>query len=370
MARGTQALAAILCLLISSCWTKPRAQDASSHDTKRSGTVVLYDDFTSGKVDPAHWNRMATGWGGGGNQFNMWSPEPINAFVRGGLLYIKPTLTVNHFGPNYLDTGVFDAKALWGECTSIDPGGRACTLSGRGKIPPVMSAMLTSKQTIRYGKVEVVAKLPKGDWLHPAIWMMAKDRVYGGWPLSGEIDIMEARGNEHYYDKWGHHGSKGRNYTHAALHYGVRWDKWHKRDVNAEYRISDTTFADSFHKFWLDWTAEYIRMGVDDVTMMNWTVPAEGYFQHGHFQNAKDPWANATNAAPFDQPFYLILNVAVGGNWFWQQMINEPYLQPWNDTASKEDQYVQFWNARHLWQPTWHGDNVAMRVKSVKLTQY
>jgi beta-glucanase (GH16 family) len=52
------------------------------------------------------------------------------------------------------------------------------------------------KQTLRYGKIEVVAKLPKGDWLWPAIWMMPQESVYGDWPRSGEIDIMEARGND------------------------------------------------------------------------------------------------------------------------------------------------------------------------------
>jgi beta-glucanase (GH16 family) len=64
-------------------------------------------------------------------------------------------------------------------------------------INPVRSARLTTKgkQTIRYGKVEVVAKLPVGDWLWPAIWMMPEDSVYGTWPQSGEIDIMESRGN-------------------------------------------------------------------------------------------------------------------------------------------------------------------------------
>ena len=60
-----------------------------------------------------------------------------------------------------------------------------------------MSARLTTKNShhIRYGKVEIVAKLPRGDWLWPALWMMPVDDAYGPWPMSGEIDIMESRGN-------------------------------------------------------------------------------------------------------------------------------------------------------------------------------
>jgi beta-glucanase (GH16 family) len=65
-------------------------------------------------------------------------------------------------------------------------------------INPVRSARLSTKgkKTITYGKVEVVAKMPQGDWLWPAIWMMPENSTYGEWPRSGEIDIAESRGND------------------------------------------------------------------------------------------------------------------------------------------------------------------------------
>lgn len=65
-------------------------------------------------------------------------------------------------------------------------------------INPVRSARLSTrgKQTLTYGKVEFVAKLPKGDWLWPAVWMMPENSRYGEWPMSGEIDIMEGKGND------------------------------------------------------------------------------------------------------------------------------------------------------------------------------
>ena len=62
--------------------------------------------------------------------------------------------------------------------------------------------------------------------------------------------------------------------------------------------------------------------------------------------------------------------MAVGGGWFWESMINEPYPQPWRDQSTKAEQFIDFWNARNLWEHTWHGENVAMRVKSVKMEQY
>lgn len=83
-------------------------------------------------------------------------------------------------------------------------------------VPPVRSARLTTQgaASIQYGRVEVVAKLPKGDWLWPAIWMMPEDSVYGIWPLSGEIDIMESRGNGRGYKQG------GREYFSSTLHWG------------------------------------------------------------------------------------------------------------------------------------------------------
>ena len=68
-------------------------------------------------------------------------------------------------------------------------------------INPVMSARLTTKNShhIQYGKVEIKAKLPRGDWLWPALWMLPVHDDYGPWPRSGEIDIMESRGNSPDY---------------------------------------------------------------------------------------------------------------------------------------------------------------------------
>jgi beta-glucanase (GH16 family) len=71
------------------------------------------------------------------------------------------------------------------------------------------------KKSIKYGRVEVVAKSADGDWLWPAIWMMPEDDVYGQWPASGEIDIMESRGNDVYYP------GGGKDQFSSTLHWGM-----------------------------------------------------------------------------------------------------------------------------------------------------
>ncbi|KAL8619442.1 hypothetical protein ACOMHN_011793 [Nucella lapillus] len=155
--------------------------------------------------------------------------------------------------------------------------------------------------------------------------------------------------NAHYQQKWTHE-SMGRDYTHAAIHYGARYDKPHRTHQAGELRLNGTQFTNGFHSYWMDWTADYIK--------------------YDSQLQGDDIWASGGKDAPFDRPFYLIMNVAVGGGWFWEWMVNSPYPQPWHSNATKAEQFQQFWQARHLWEPTWHAENTAMRVRSVTMEQY
>ncbi|MEK3921023.1 carbohydrate binding domain-containing protein [Paenibacillus sp. FSL K6-2393] len=148
-----------------------------------------------------------------------------------------------------------------------------------------------------YGKVVVRAKLPieKGMW--PAIWMMPTDEVhYGGWPASGEIDIMELIG-----------GKESNNKVYSTLHYdSVKPDGSHGHDQGSLTLPKGETFADDYHDFQVEWLPGMIRFYVDgklhhEVT--NWQTKAAGQPEYYTFP------------APFDRPFYLILNLAVGGDW-------------------------------------------------------
>ncbi|MFE6076558.1 carbohydrate binding domain-containing protein [Paenibacillus sp. NPDC057886] len=148
-----------------------------------------------------------------------------------------------------------------------------------------------------YGKVVVRAKLPveKGMW--PAIWMMpTAEAHYGGWPASGEIDIMELIG-----------GKESSNKVYSTLHYdAVKPDGSHGHDQGSLTLPEGKSFADDYHDFQVEWLPGMIRFYVDgklhhEVT--NWQTKAAGQPEYFTFP------------APFDRPFYLILNLAVGGDW-------------------------------------------------------
>ena len=143
----------------------------------------------------------------------------------------------------------------------------------------------------RYGRVEARIRLPGGRGIWPAFWLMPQDSAYGTWPASGEIDILEAR-------NLGFSGAMGGDYVvSGALHFGGAAPNHVSK--TAEYRVpSDPT--KTFHNYAVEWGPDEIRWYVDDVRYA-----------------AQDAWhsESATHPAPFDRPFYVILNVAVGG-WF------------------------------------------------------
>jgi len=147
------------------------------------------------------------------------------------------------------------------------------------------SARLNSRESWTYGRVEVRAKVPSGRGTWPAVWMLADNDTYGDqyWPDNGEIDIMEHVG----YDEGVIHGTI---HTKAFNHIEGT-DKGSSRTI--------PTATSEFHTYALEWTPGEIRVAVDGQT----------YFT---FQNREQyGWQEW----PFDQPFHLLLNVAVGGTW-------------------------------------------------------
>jgi len=138
----------------------------------------------------------------------------------------------------------------------------------------------------RYGRIEARIRLPGGQGLWPAFWLLPQDDTYGGWAASGEIDVMEAVNL----------GAAGGNTVHGTIHYGGEWPD--NVSSGSEYLVATNATTD-FHDYALEW----------DETELRWYVDGVLYAM----QNAWST-ASADFPAPFDQPFYVLLNVAVGGN--------------------------------------------------------
>lgn len=258
-----------------------------------------------------------------------------------------------------------------GTCTSnVASNCVTVTNIGNGTIvQPVRSGRINTKKgaTIKYGRVEVTAQLPAGDWLWPAIWMLPVNNTYGAWPQSGEIDIAESRGNNYTY------AQGGNNIVSSALHWGPdkNNDAWWR--TNVKRTALHTTYAASAHTFGLEWSQKYLFTYVDSrLLQVIYTNFDQPLWQQGDFPLSDpngtrlvDVWAETgRDQTPFDQEFYLILNVAVGGTngWFQDGQSGKPWVD--GSPTAKQD----FWNARDQWYPTWQGGG-QMTVSKVQMWQ-
>ncbi len=145
-----------------------------------------------------------------------------------------------------------------------------------------------NKRDFKYGRIEASIKVPEGQGLWPAFWMMPTEQeFYGEWPKCGEIDIMEVLGHE-------------TNKLYGTIHYGNP----HK-ESQGTYTLTDKKFSDDYHLYAVEWEPGSIKFYIDNVLYheaKDWYTCIEGDDE-------------VTFPAPFDQTFFLQFNLAVGGSW-------------------------------------------------------
>lgn len=221
---------------------------------KNGWKLVWNDEFDGKEIDRSKWKHVTGGSGFGNNEDQFYTEDAANSYIEDGKLVIK-ALKQEHGGKPYTSAKLItEGHADW-----------------------------------TYGRFEFRAKMPLGKGMWPAIWMMPTDmEKYGGWPSSGEIDIMEYLGHEP-------------EQVHGTLHMGnphiYRGGK---------VSLEDGTFAEAFHDFALEWTPSGMKWYVDD----------KEFYQTTTWFTRKDEAAdNEPFPAPFDRAFFLQLNLAVGGNW-------------------------------------------------------
>lgn len=232
--------------------------------------LIWQQDFAGGSRDLSEWNirlgndlldnegnAVMPGWGNGEGQY--YTGQAGNLYIDVEGLHLRACLE-----------------------TTESPDGRSFSYT---------SARIDTKDrfSFKYGKLVTRAKLPAGQGLWPAIWLMPQDQAYGPWPASGEIDIMEARG-------------RLPRQVSGTLHYGKDWDN--KRLDEFSYTFENGSIAE-FHDYALEWDENAIR----------WLVDGHCYAERAMEQGVM----------PFDQPFYLVLNLAVGG-WYDRVDVDESAL--------------------------------------------
>lgn len=199
--------------------------------------------------------------------------------------------------------------------------------------------------------------------------MLPVNYTYGQWPKSGEIDIAESRGNEYTYP------NGGNSQVSSSLHWGPDPinDGWW-RTLNHRVALH-TTYADDFHVFGMEWSEKYLFTYIDNrilqVLFVNFDEPLwkKGNFPLAYAGNGTrliDPWSQTGRfSTPFDEDFYLILSLGVGGTngWFLDGLDQKPWVD------SSDQAKLDFWKARDKWWPTWQQGGGEMAIKSVKVSE-
>lgn len=218
-------------------------------------TLVWADEFNAGHLDPEVWFFET----GDGSQYGIpgWGNNELQYYRPGNASLVKGVLSI-------------EARS---EATN-----RYNYTSAR--------INTRDRFAFRYGRIEARMRLPGGQGLWPAFWLLPQNDQYGSWAASGEIDIMEAVNL----------GGSGGNQVHGTLHFGGTGSA--SVSTSESYVVPADATAE-FHTYAIEWDAAEIRWYVDDVLY----AVANNWYSTG-----------AEFPAPFDQPFYILLNVAVGGS--------------------------------------------------------
>ena len=199
-------------------------------------------------------------------------------------------------------------------------------------------------KTFTYGRFEVKAKVPKGQGYLPAFWLMANDEnVYGQWPRCGEIDCMEVMGQD-------------TKKLYGTIHYGNP-----HAESQGTYTIKDgeKSFSDDFHTFTCDWEPGKITWYVDGIK----------YHEESNWHSTTEGQGTLTYPAPFDQPFYIILNLAVGGSWVGNpneetNFVNNPFVVDYVRVYQKDSYDENVTRPEVKFEPTNEPDDSGNYIKN------
>ena len=234
---------ALLLLLFVLCFAKAYSQCYG---------LVWADEFNGTTIDTSKWSYEIGGGGWGNSELEYYTARSQNSYVNNGSLYIN-ALSETYTGPDGITENYTSARMV-----------------------------TQDKGNWTYGKFEVRARLPEGQGLWPAIWMMPTFSEYGTWPASGEIDIMELLGND-------------TTKVYGTIHYG---SSSNQQSSGGNKTLSPGGFYGSFHVFSVEW----------DSISVTWLIDSVPYYSQTKTGIAPTNW-------PFNKDFFFILNVAVGGGW-------------------------------------------------------
>jgi len=235
-------------------WQTTTAQTLSERSTS-GWTLVWSDEFdqpNDSRPDPARWKFDVGGGGWGNDELEFYTTRPENSFIRNGNLVIRA------------ENEIFTGHNVTRHYTSA-------RIKTQGLFDQA------------YGRFEARIKIPTGQGMWPAFWLLGNNSATLGWPACGEIDIMENIGSEP-------------SAIHGSMH-GPGYS--HEHALTSTYKLPSGAFSDDFHVYAVEWEPKLLRFFVDQ-----------------HLYAILTPRGlPAGRRWVFDHPFFIVLNLAVGGDW-------------------------------------------------------
>ena len=247
-------------ILSYSCTESDGQNTSDYHQSSPSADwdLIWADEFDGNELDLSKWNKLRWRPGWVNNELQAYTERDINIFLENGKLVLQGLIEPGYSGIDYTGS-TYNAEYTSGRINTDD------------------------KFSSTYGRFDIRAKLPKGKGSWPAIWMLGESISTIGWPSCGEIDIMEHVG----YDEGVIHGS-----IHTA-----GYNHMYNTQKSGSKFVDSVT--DSFQVYSLEWSPFYLRYLINDQPF---------FFVYNDGNGDRDEW-------PFDEPHYIILNLAIGGDW-------------------------------------------------------
>lgn len=276
--------------------------------------------------------------------------------VKNGILKIKPMILEKEYGENIAAYGTL----ILSECTSNISAECLRKATSFNILPPVISArLITSNFHFRYGKIEIRAKFPEGDWLYPEMWLKPKYGYYGSDYSSGCVILGLARGNDNLIN-----ATDGSIYDSRRLDFGIRVG----RDTNdtrvtnymvSQIRESGLSWTKDFHTYTTIWDVDGFQFLVDEKEVDKKLIPPTDGWIYG---------SNFNKMAPFDQEFHIVIGVGVGGiRVFPDKTTSSEHTKPWKNVGAKA--MLNFWHAKSQWLSSWN-ENTAFEIDYIRVWSF
>ncbi|XP_033326615.2 beta-1,3-glucan-binding protein 1 [Megalopta genalis] len=303
-------------------------------------TILFEENFDT--LDSTIWERDFRIPLGPDYEFCVFHNEHHDTLLQivSGKVVFKPLILEDVYGDHATAYG----RMMLSKCTSNYEDECSRNATSFSILPPIISSRLTTKKrfNFRYGKIEIRAKFPYGDWLYPEMYLEPVNIAYG-YSHNGRIILGLARGNDNLIDR-----NNSQIFDSRKVDFGFRISTGGHVDDYKVSRVKELgpRWTQDFHNYTTIWDENGFSFSVDGEEIGRMSPGPDGLLRNKNYHKI----------APFDQQFYISIGLGVGGvRVFPDETMSLHHKKPWRNVGAKA--MLNFWQAKNDWFPTWRKDD-------------